>query len=147
MNLTEVKEHIVKSGLKATHQRMIVLQNLSNDSSHPTAEKLYDSLQMYNPSLSLSTVYRILDDLVEVGLINQVATKGGIKRYDANITPHNHIYCNITNEIFDFYDEELHQVIKDFFEKKQIANFKISDIKMQVNGFKVDLDQKVSFKQ
>lgn len=143
-SIDEVKKRIVDAGLKATHQRIVIYSALLSTSGHPTAEKIYEGLRPFNPTISLATVYKTLDALVGVNLIQKVMSDQGSIRYDANIDTHNHIYCTNTNEIIDFEDSELEQLITDFFLRKNVLNLKIKDIKLQINGEKIDLNKEVS---
>ena len=139
-----VKNRLSEVGLKATHPRIVVLKELMSTEEHPTAESIYENVHTNNPSISLGRVYRLLDVLVDAGLIQRVSVKFGSKRYDANLNPHGHIYCLKTNRIQDFYDEELYSLINDFFKKKKIKNFRINEIKLQVNGERIDPDADVT---
>ena len=143
-SISFIREKLEKADLKVTHPRIVVFKAVMESHTHPTADQIYEGISDDNPSIAKGTVYRILDDLSEVGLVNQVATKQGNKRYDANLSRHAHIYCLQTHEIQDYYDEELNDLITDFFNKKSIKNFNIKDIKVQVNGEKVDPKKKVN---
>ena len=134
----QIKERLGDVGLKATHPRITVLRELMVSDDHPTAEAIHETIKVNNPSISLGSVYRVLDVLVDAGLIQRVSVRSGSKRYDANMNPHGHIYCLKTNKIQDFYDEELYGLINDFFRKKRIKNFRINEIKLQVNGERID---------
>ena len=136
----QVKEQLSEAGLKATHPRIVVLRELVVSNSHPTAESIHDNIKVDNPSISLGSVYRVLEVLVEAGLIQKVPVRSGSKRYDANMSPHGHLFCLKTDKIQDFYDEELYELINDFFRKKRIRNFKINEIKLQVHGERLDPD-------
>jgi Fur family peroxide stress response transcriptional regulator len=133
----------MSAGLKATHPRIVVLNELIHSDIHPTADQLYERIKINNPSIARGSVYRILDTLVEAGLANGVSTRQNLKRYDANLGEHSHIYCVKTHTIQDYYDEELNQLIKNFFKQKNIQNFQIKDVKLQINGEKLDADKKV----
>ncbi len=139
-----IKELLIEHDLKSTHPRIAVLHELMLCEEHPSAEQLFERITDKNPSISLGSVYRVLEKLVDVKLATRVATKSGSKRYDANLDPHSHIYSVNTEEIQDFHDEELSLLIKDYFEKKQIKNFVIIDIKLQINGEKNDPKKKVT---
>ncbi|MEQ6167458.1 Fur family transcriptional regulator [Ekhidna sp. MALMAid0563] len=139
----QIKERLSDVGLKATHPRITVLRELMVSDDHPTAEAIHETIKVDNPSISLGSVYRVLDVLVDSGLIQRVSVRSGSKRYDANMTPHGHIYCLKTNKIQDFYDEELYGLINDFFRKKRIKNFRINEIKLQVNGERIDPEAEV----
>ena len=136
--INQIKERLSEVGLKATHPRIVVLRELMISKDHPTAESIHEVIKSDNPSISLGSVYRILDVLVDSGLIQRVSVRSGSKRYDANMSPHGHFYCLQSNKIQDFYDEELYGLINDFFRKKRIKNFKIKEIKLQVNGERID---------
>ena len=61
---------------------------------HPSPEMLYGRVRAQMPSLSLATVYKVLDALVELGLVHEVAAISGTKRYDnANMDKHHHLVC------------------------------------------------------
>ena len=134
----QIKNQLSEAGLKSTHPRIVVLRELMVCGDHPTAEGIHENLKEDNPSISLGSVYRVLDVLVDAGLIQRVSVRSGSKRYDANMSPHGHFYCLESNKIQDFYDEELYGLINDFFRKKRIKNFKIKEIKLQVNGERID---------
>ena len=55
-------------------------------------------------------------------------------RYDAVLSNHHHLYCVETDRIEDYEDDELNQLINDYFKKKTIKNFKVTDIKLQITG-------------
>lgn len=142
--INQIKKSLSETGLKATHPRIVILKELMNSYDHPTAESIYEAVKKDNPSISLGSVYRVLDVLVDAGLIQRVSVSSGSKRYDANLHPHGHIYCLKTDTIQDFYDEELYELINDFFRKKRVKNFKINEIKLQVNGERIDPESEVT---
>ncbi len=144
MELASIRSQITAAGLKATHQRMVVFENLAMSREHPTVDRIYEEIREKTPSISVATIYRVLEDLVKVGLVHKVSSKQGTMRYDANTKPHNHIYCTNTHDIIDWNNDELNEVVAKFLEQKQIKNFKISDIKLQINGVKIDPDKNVS---
>lgn len=143
INISELKERLIKAGLKVTHPRLVIYSELIKHHVHPTAEQLFESICEDHPSIAKGTVYRILDNLVMAGLVNQVSSQQGIKRYDANLDQHSHIYCTKTHEIQDYNSTELNELIKKFFEEKKIENFSITDIKLQINGEKINPDKQV----
>ena len=142
--ISQIKNKLDEAGLKATHPRIVVLNELMISNDHPTAEAIHHSLKEANPSISIGSVYRVLDVLVESGLIQRVSVRKGSMRYDANMEPHGHIYCLKSHKIQDYYDDELYELINDFFKKKKIRNFKINDIKLQVNGECIDPEADVT---
>lgn len=135
----------MQNSLKATHQRIVVYEALTElHGHHPTAEEVYQHLKPANPSISLGTVYKTLDTFVEAELIRRVLSEEGGKRYDANTMVHNHIYCSNTKEIIDYEDAELEQLLQDFFRKRNLENFEIKSFSVQLTGKKVVPEKQIS---
>jgi Fur family peroxide stress response transcriptional regulator len=133
-DLDIVTKSIAEKGLKITHQRIVVYQAIRCTDKHPTAEQIYDMIKEKNPSISLATVYKTLETFVENKLINKVSTPQGTMRYDARTENHNHIYVSNTNEILDYEDEELRNILMDYLNKKKISNLTITDFRLQIKG-------------
>lgn len=133
-------------GLKITHQRLVILGILVNSGMHPTTDWIYESIKADNPAISLATVYKTMETLVEAEIIKKVKCEDGKTRFDANVEPHNHIYCEKTGRIFDFKDDELQDLIETYLTNKQLENFEISEIQLQINGRVKDPQKTVHFK-
>lgn len=145
LNRDEIRQSLITCGLKATHQRIVVLEAVTElHGSHPTAEEIYQRLKPANPTISLGTVYKTLDTFIETGLLRRVLSEEGGKRYDSNTMTHSHIYCSNTKEIVDFEDAELEQLLIKFFSERQVENFEIKGFAVQLTGCKVEPDKKVS---
>jgi Fur family peroxide stress response transcriptional regulator len=97
-------------GMSATPQRIAIYRVLLESEDHPSPEMLYGRVRVQMPSLSLATVYKVLDALVGLGLVHEVAAISGTKRYDANMDKHHHLVCTQCGTIVDFYDRELDAV-------------------------------------
>lgn len=121
----------------------MVYKALLTTDIHPSAEWIYDEVKKELPGISIGTVYRVLDTLTAAGLAKKVDTTNGQARYDAKNTPHHHIYIKNTDQIKDFENEELNHLLEQFFREKKIKNFKITEIKLQVNGEVIDPAQSV----
>ncbi len=141
-----LRDRLAAANLKATHQRMTILAALDDCKIHPSPEKVYEMIKPGNPTISLATVYNTLESFARAGLVNKVASISGNMRYDANIGAHGHIYCHNTDEIIDYYDEDLNMLIIDFFKKKKIGNLKIKNITLNINGDKLDRNKEVTIK-
>lgn len=125
---------LVKNGLKVTPQRLAVLDAMSNLKDHPTAECIIDFIRKNHPNIAVGTVYKTLETFVEKGIIKKVKTERDIMRYDSIMEKHHHLYCVESERIDDYYDPELNQLLEDYFTKKNIPNFSINDIKLQITG-------------
>ena len=99
--MSHAVERLRQAGLKATGPRVILLTALEQNRSHPTAELLYESLQVEHPSLSLSTVYQALDAFIRTGLCRRVSEAGNRLRVDGTPQDHDHAICRTCGEIFD----------------------------------------------
>jgi Fur family peroxide stress response transcriptional regulator len=144
MNYNHLQNILSEHELKTTHQRLVILEALMENPDHPKAEDIHAGLKKKNPTLSLGTIYRVLELFVNKGIAKKVSTDQKSQRYDANLRPHNHIFVTNTNEIIDYEDEALNKLIMDYFSQKHIQNFNIEQIELQLNGSKHDPDQDVS---
>jgi Fur family peroxide stress response transcriptional regulator len=88
------------AGLRLTPQRRAVIGLLSTDRSHPTADEVASRLTGQLPGMSLSTVYKVLHELAELGLVREIDLPGA-KRFDAEAEDHVHIVCEGCGSITD----------------------------------------------
>lgn len=107
-------EILKKYNLKATPQRLCILKILSNH-THPTIDELLDEIRKEYPSISLATVYKNLNILLDQGFVVEVNSPNNKARFDIYETPHFHSICEKCNHIEDiFYDENfLNKISKD----------------------------------
>lgn len=84
---------MAKTTLRMTHQRETILQKLRSVTSHPTADELYDMVRQHLPHISIATVYRNLEWLVENGYIQKIEVGGRQKRFDGTTQAHYHVRC------------------------------------------------------
>ena len=87
--------------IKYSKQRQAIKDQLSNRGDHPTAETLYSELKTNMPNLSIATVYRNLKQLIT----------DGATRYDYNVKPHAHFFCNRCGAVLDI-DTDKEQIVK-----------------------------------
>ena len=83
-------------------QRELIYDAVMNTNEHPTAETIYIWLKPDNPALSLGTVYRNLNQLVEEG--NVMRLPFPVERFDAKTKPHAHFMCNDCGCVYDLMD-------------------------------------------
>ena len=122
------------SNLKVTPQRVAVLEALNNLKNHPTADKIKEYVVKNHPSISVGTIYKTLETFVDRGLVKKVKTEKDVMRYDAILENHHHLYCEDTERIEDFFDDQLNTMLEEYFKKRKIPNFKVKDIKLQIIG-------------
>ncbi len=100
--LESFKDICVKAGLKATHQRLQIYDEMVKALDHPTAEALFERLREAMPTLSLDTVYRTLATFEQHQIIKRVKTDRHKTRYEAKMNRHHHFICQKCEVITDF---------------------------------------------
>ena len=141
MKKSEIKEKLKDSGLRITPQRIAVIEALLNN-SHPTAEKIIETVQKAHPNIAVGTIYNILDTFVRLNIITKVNTHNSIARFDPVIRQHHHLCALDSNKIEDYYDEKLTKIINEYLEKSNIPDFKVKDFKLQVIGEFISAEKK-----
>ncbi len=105
--LRELERRSAEAGQPLTIQRRAALKALLRRSDHPTAEAIYKDVTAEHPGVSKATVYRALDNLVQLGLARRVHHQGGVARYDGNGERHHHLVCSRCGKIEDVASELL----------------------------------------
>jgi Fur family transcriptional regulator, peroxide stress response regulator len=134
MKITEVRNKLIEKGLKVTPQRIAILEAIIKLNNHPSAENIIEYIRVNHPNIATATVYKVLDALEFSELIKRVKTEKDIMRYDAFMDNHHHLYCSESERIEDFVDEELNEMIENYFRNRRIPDFKIEDVKLQIIG-------------
>lgn len=134
MKKEEPGYNLKSSNLKVTPQRLAVLEALENLKNHPTADNIKEYVVKNHPNVAVGTIYKTLETFVEKGLIKKVKTERDVMRYDPILETHHHLYCEESERIEDFFDDELNNMLQKFFMKKKIPNFKVKDVKLQIIG-------------
>jgi len=94
-----------RMGLKITPQRLGILNLLTGNQTHPSAERIYQEIFKKYPGISFATVYNTLSKLVEAGEIRELDIDPDKKRFDPCMTPHTHFYCKVCEKVFDIVYE------------------------------------------
>lgn len=88
---------------KLTPQRMVILDHLAGNRSHPSAEDIYKSVLKRFPTMSFATVYNTLDALRKSGDILELTVDPEKKRFDPNTKTHHHLMCVRCRSILDIH--------------------------------------------
>lgn len=92
--------------MRYSRQRELVLQKVEALCDHPTAEEIYNAAVKECPGLSLGTVYRNLNSLVDAGRVRRVPIPGKADRFDHTLAPHSHFYCTCCGSVTDIELDE-----------------------------------------
>lgn len=90
---TDITKLLRDKGFKVTPQRLAIYSMLAGTKTHPNAEMIFNELQPHYPTMSLATVYKTMDILAQMDLVQVLNTGEDSFRYDANTMSHPHIRC------------------------------------------------------
>lgn len=101
MSIDHLTETLRANGQKVTSQRLMVFQALQGRTDHPGAEDVFLAVRETLPAISRGTVYKILNELVELGELRQVDVGDGRARFDPNTEQHVHLRCVDCGRLLD----------------------------------------------
>lgn len=130
----DIRKKFLDKGLRITPQRIVIFEAIHKLKNHPTADNIIEYIRKNHPNIAIGTVYKILDTLIENNLIKKVKTDTDTMRYDSIIEKHHHIYYSDSDKIEDYFDDNLNELLANYFNEKNIPNFKIEDLKLQIIG-------------
>ena len=105
-----LRRALEEAGWRFTRQRAAVFAHLHAVHGHPTAEQVFAAVRQHMPHISLATVYKALEALVDARLANRIAGDSGPTRYDGRGEPHYHLRCQRSGRVIDLplpYDPQL----------------------------------------
>jgi Fur family transcriptional regulator, peroxide stress response regulator len=100
-------------GFKVTPQRLAIYSVLAATKSHPSAEMIFTELQPSYPTMSLATVYKTIEILKEIGLVQVLNAGEDSFRYDANTDNHPHIRCMTCGRVDDLFGIDISDFVGD----------------------------------
>lgn len=101
MNAETIKRSLESSGLRCTPQRYAVMAFLMDCERHPTAAEIFETVNRGDPRSSRATIYNNLRDLVQAGLVREVAVEGRAARFDGKPMRHHHFICDRCGDVED----------------------------------------------
>jgi len=134
MERLDIRNKLIEKKLKITPQRLAIYGAIVKLNNHPTADDIAAFIKQDHPNIATGTVYKVLESLVENGLIKKVKTEKDVMRYDAILENHHHLYDAGSDRIADYYNNEINQLLSEYFRKNEIPDFEIGDIKLQIIG-------------
>lgn len=104
LETVKLVEKCRKRGFKITPQRLAVFEALHNNYNHPTAEMLYKEVSRKYPTITLTTVYKTLDMLIDMGEILSLDINPERRHFDPRSDSHHHIICEKCKQIMDIFE-------------------------------------------
>ncbi|HUI52469.1 MAG TPA: transcriptional repressor [Terriglobales bacterium] len=101
MDAETIRRSFEEGGLRCTPQRYAVMAFLMDCKRHPTAAEIYKAVNRVDPRSSRATIYNNLRDLVEAGLVREVAVEGRAAQFDAKGVRHHHFICDRCGNVED----------------------------------------------
>jgi Fur family peroxide stress response transcriptional regulator len=117
----EIIEALRRKGFKATAQRIAICRQVLASGEHPTAQRIYEEVKRTHPTVSLATVYKTLDVLEELNLVQELAVVKSEGRFDPNMEPHVNIACSRCGRITDLEDGKLRGEIEELARKARFT--------------------------
>ncbi|MBP1728323.1 MAG: transcriptional regulator, Fur family [Deltaproteobacteria bacterium] len=96
-----MEERCRQNRLSLTVQRRTILENLSSRTDHPTADQIYAAIQDRITGVSRTTVYRVLETFVQLGLAKKISNPEAKARFDADTSRHHHAACVACEKVID----------------------------------------------
>ena len=103
------REHILRSGLRRTAQRDLILEIFLRTEEHLTSEDLYFLVHRQDPTIGHTTVYRTLKLLTEAGLAREVRFGDNKTYYEHhyNHDHHDHMICTECGKVIEFFSPDI----------------------------------------
>ena len=129
--LREFETLCSRMGVPLTVQRRVVLETVLERDDHPTADQIIEVVKRRVPGVSRTTVYRVLDMLVNVGVIRRLHHPGPVARFDGKIRRHHHLICKKCNRVIDLENAKLDKLP---LPNVRTEGFEIDDYSVQFIG-------------
>ena len=97
-------EALRSKGYKATPQRIAICRIVLNSREHPPVQQVHDEVKKIHPTVSLATVYKTLEVLRDLDLVQELNFPKGQARFDSYMNPHINLICQKCGKITDLDD-------------------------------------------
>ena len=128
------EEYLQSRGMRNTKPRRILVEYIFNSHDHFDADELLDRLPRKGTQgyVSRSTVYRLLAEFVEAGLLRTIELEGRtVYELDYGYPQHDHLYCTRCRRLFEFQSADLMKIRDTVAAEK---GFRVSGHRMIIQG-------------
>ena len=95
-------------GYRLTPQRLMIVSAIENSHDHISAEEIYSQVVAKYPNVNISTIYRTLELLEQLGLVTETDLGGGRVRYHpVDKGHHHHLICQECGAVIDLDEATL----------------------------------------
>lgn len=131
---------LTKNNYRLTTPRLVVVDVIASSDRILDAMQVYLEARNYCDGLGLVTVYRTIEKLEELGLVQRVHLSNGCHSYIASAEGHQHLLiCSKCNRAEYFSGDDLNLLIGDLGEKR---GYQIHDHWLQLSGICVECQKK-----
>ena len=129
-------KELKKAGLKVTLPRLKILQILQEpQNQHISAEDVYKILIEQEEEIGLATVYRVLNQFDDAGILNRHHFEGGKSVFEiSHKEHHDHLIDINTGEITEFVNKDIEKLQEEVAEK---LGYKLVDHRLELYGSKI----------
>lgn len=137
IDMAELRQRFSERQYKLTPQRQIILQAfIDHQDKHLSAEDVYTIVRKQSPEIGLATVYRTLELLSDLEILQKLDFGDGRSRYEINETNtphhHHHLICLSCGKVKEFEDDLL-ETLEAVIARK--SRFKIVDHQVKFYGY------------
>lgn len=133
------RQMLREKGLKITAQRTLVLEIMAeHPGEHLTAEEIFDLARHRFPEIGLATVYRALQVLVDLQVIDKISFDDGSARYElgqelgSGRHHHHHAICIGCKRVFSLEEDLLDTLEQSLLER---LGFTVTDHEVKLYGY------------
>ena len=133
------KKMLKEKGLKLTGQRLLVLETMAeHPGEHLTAEEIFDLARRNYPEIGLATIYRTLQVLVELNVVDKISFDDGFARYelieelDSERHHHHHAICIGCKTVISLEEDLLEALEQEVMEN---LGFAVTDHEVKLYGY------------
>lgn len=131
--LPETRRALNTPGLRITHQRALILEVIRRGQGHLDADEIYRRAREKQPRLSLSTVYRTMQKLKKLGLVEELHFDEEHHHYEIKpSTEHYHLTCLGCGQVVEFRYPLARLVKRNV---PEVKNFDITEIELHLAGY------------
>ena len=131
--IKNIKALFEEKKIKTTPQRIAVYKAMKV-LKHACAEEVTEEVHKTNPTITIGTIYNVLECLAKNRIIAYLLTGNNKMYFDINTNEHHHLYSEKTHRIEDFNDSELTKLIRNYIKAKNLPGFTLENIKVQLIG-------------